>query len=63
MVCIYKPQTHSPSHSLPLCLGNYKSVLQVLEFLFCGRFICAIYGISDIIWYLSLESLKNMCAP
>ena len=29
IVCIYKPQTPSPSHSLTLHLGNHKSVLQV----------------------------------
>ena len=32
IVCIYEPQTPSPSHSLPLPLGNHKSVLQVHEF-------------------------------
>ena len=36
-VCIYEPQTHSPSQSLPHSLGNHKSVLHVHEFLFCGK--------------------------
>ena len=43
IVCIYSPQTPSPSHSLPLPLGNHKSVLHVHDFFFCGKAHCAIY--------------------
>ena len=38
-----EPQMPSPSHSLPLSLGNRKSVLQVHEFLSVERFVCVIY--------------------
>ena len=38
IVSIYLPQAPSPSHSLPLPLGNHKSVLKVHEFLFRGNF-------------------------
>ena len=31
ILCIYLPQTPSPSHFLPLPLGNHKSVLHVCE--------------------------------
>ena len=41
LCCIAGSQTPSPSHSLPL--GNHKSVLPVRVFLFCGKFLCAIY--------------------
>ena len=33
------------AHSLPLPFGNHTSVLQVHEFLFCGKVTCAIYEI------------------
>ena len=31
MVCIHEPQIPTPSHSLPLRVGNYKSVFHVCE--------------------------------
>ena len=37
IVGIYQPQIPSPSHSLPIPFGNHKSVLQVHDFLFCGK--------------------------
>ena len=59
IVCIYEPQTHSPSYSLPsppwqpqvcsLCLW--------VSFCFVDWFICAIFQIthiSDIIWFVFL---------
>ena len=46
IVCIYKPQTPSPS--LLLLLGNHKSVLYVCESV-------SVSYISDIIWYLSFS--------
>ena len=42
IVCIYEPQTPSPSHSFPLPLGNHKSILYVHEFvsvLLIGSFV------------------------
>lgn len=36
VVCIYQPQTPRPSHSLPLPLGNHKSVL-------CLHCICVVW--------------------
>ena len=46
------------THSLPLPLGNHKSLLQVYEFFSVERFIyavCQIPDICDIIWYLSFS--------
>ena len=59
IVFVYKLQTPSPSHTTPLCFGNHKSVLQVLEFvsfLQIHSFVPYIrFQICDIIWYLSFS--------
>ena len=45
------PQTPCPSHALPQPFGNHKSVLQVYEFLFCGKvYLCHIFY-SRYKWY------------
>ena len=58
---IVNPPLTPSSQSLPLpptSLGNHKSILQVRDFLFCGKVhLCYILDsdISDIIWYLSFS--------
>ena len=51
IVCIYQPQTPTPSLS-PLPLGDHKSVLYVCESIcFVYKFICVIFLDSKYKWY------------
>jgi len=62
-VCIPKPQTPCPSHSLPSLLGTISlRSLALISFCFVDRIICATFSIPQIsdLWYSSFSDLLHL---